>query len=36
MISEVQRTYRVDIDVETFFEASSIEKLTGLIVTLRA
>ena len=36
MISEVQRTYRVEIDVETFFEASSVEKLTGLIVTLRA
>jgi acyl carrier protein len=31
MIVEVQQTYRVEIDVERFFEAPSISRLTDMV-----
>jgi acyl carrier protein len=36
MIVEVQKAYHVEIELETFFEAPSVEKLASLIVTRHA
>ena len=32
MIVEVQKTYKVEIEMETFFEVPSVERLANLIV----